>query len=127
MVTVEYDIAPEDSAQFLAAMERIRRIRYRNGVINWSMYVELERPNIYREVYLEESWAAHLRQHERVSTYEMEVAQLAYRFHQGEVGPKVHHMGFCDQSFPGPAIEEQQSQEKRWDPGSGTVPVWFLE
>lgn len=129
MVTVEYDIAPEDSAAFLAAMEKIRRIRYRNGVIRWSMYVEFERPNIYREVYLEESWAAHLRQHERVSTYEMEVSQLAYRYHRGEESPKVYHMGYCDQSFPVKAIEEKQSQAEAegWEPASGTVPVWFLE
>ena len=127
MVTVEYDIAPEDSANFLAAMERIRRIRYRNGVIRWGMYVELEQPHIYREVYLEESWAAHLRQHERVSTYEMEVAQTAYQYHRGKESPKVYHMGFCDHSFPGKAFEEKQAQSESWEPASGTVPVWFLD
>ena len=127
MVTVEYDIAPENSAAFLAAMEKIRRIRYRNGVIRWSMYVEFERPNIYREVYLEESWAAHLRQHDRVSKYEMEVAQLAYQYHRGKESPRVYHMGFCDQTFPSNVIEEQQSHGETWEPASGTIPVWFLD
>lgn len=125
MVVVKYNIAPEDSKKFIEAMEKIRRIRLRNGVIQWGLYVDLEGPSSYQEVYLEENWAAHLRAHDRVSTYEMEVSQLAYQFHQGEILPEVFHLGFCDKRFPGKLVEEQAPGE--WRANSGAVPLWFLD
>jgi MFS family permease len=100
MVTVEYNIPLENAAAFRAAMDKIRRTRYRNGVLRWGLFVDLENPTQYREVYLEESWAAHLRQHERVTQYEVEAAQEAYSYHQGDELPKVFHYGYCDDGFP---------------------------
>ena len=109
MVMVDYEIEPEDSQEFLDAMERVRRIRYRNGVMRWGVYVDIENPRIYHEVYLEENWAAHLRQHERVSFYEMEVqAVLTCRFHRGDTAPQVRHLGYCDHGFPNRAPEDAE-------------------
>lgn len=119
MVTVEYEVRPQDAKRFRHVMERIRRIRYRNGVMRWSLYVDLENPNLYHEVYLEESWAAHLRQHERTSCYEKEVTQLAYGFNRNQTPPKVRHLGYCDHTFPRhdkPALDTPPQ-----------IPLWFLD
>jgi len=124
MVVVEYKIAREDQSEFLQAMEKIRRIRLRNGVIRWGLYLDLAHPEQFREVYLEESWAAHLRQHERVSQYEAEVSQHAYKLHRGESMPEVFHYGYCDDSFP------LRIEENRSELGISThasAPLWFLD
>lgn len=125
LVTVEYDIAPEDAAKFIESMEKVRRIRLRNGVMQWGLYADLEHPNRFRESYLEESWASHLRQHERVSNYEMEVSQLAYQYHRGEDSPEVFHHGYCDQSFP--ANLKMREEETATETHSQGVPLWFLD
>ena len=100
LVTVEYRIAPSDAAAFREAMEEIRGIRYRNGVVWWNLFVELEDPNLYKEVYLEESWAAHLRQHQRISRTESELSNLAYRYHKGPGKPRVSHLAMSNSEFP---------------------------
>lgn len=119
LVTVEYQVALEDTPFFRAAIMKLRRIRYRNGVLRWGLFVDLADPTLYREVYLEESWGAHLRQHQRVTAYEMEVAQEAYRFHRGKSSPAVFHYGYCDDAFPNQAFEY---------PGQkNVIPSWFLD
>lgn len=125
MVTVDYEVYPEDAEEFVEAMQRIRRLRYRGGVMRWSLYVDMEDPNIYHEVYVEENWAAHLRQHERVSCYEEEVAQLAYRFHRGESAPKVRHLAFCERGFRSKVSESKQ--EAKALPAPREIPTWFLD
>ncbi|MBT9583956.1 MFS transporter [bacterium] len=126
MVAVEYDIATQDSANFIQAMEKIRRIRYRNGVLRWGLYVDLANPTLFREVYLEESWAAHLRQHERVTTYEAEVAQHAYNYHRGESSPLVFHYGYCDETFPGRTCDGPGA-DLLFPTNPSGVPLWFLD
>ncbi|MBX3165773.1 MAG: MFS transporter [Candidatus Eremiobacteraeota bacterium] len=120
-VVVEYDIAPEKAREFVTAMERLKRIRLRNGVLRWALYCDLAAPHRFREVYLEESWAAHLRQHERVSNYEAEVAAAAYCYHRGEEMPEVFHYGYCDERFPGKADEEHEDHTYQ------EIPLWFLD
>ncbi len=125
LVTVEYDIAPENAREFVEAMEKIRRIRLRNGVLRWGLYCDLATPNQFREVYLEENWASHLRQHERVSAYEAEVAAHAYQFHRGERLPLVYHYGYCDERFPAKSADDLF--EGHYPTDASNVPLWFLD
>jgi MFS family permease len=100
LISVEYRIAPVDAAAFQEAMEKVRRIRYRNGVRWWHLYVDLEESTLYREVYLEDTWAAHLRQHERISKTQAEISELANRYHRAPGNPKATHLGICNGNFP---------------------------
>ena len=125
LVTVEYNVAPEHAREFVDAMEKIRRIRLRNGVLTWGIYQDLANPSQFREVYLEENWASHLRQHERVSAYEAEVAAHAYKFHRGERLPLVYHYGYCDERFP--AKNPNDSLEGLYPTDASNVPLWFLD
>lgn len=126
LVTVEYKVATQDSANFIQAMEKIRRIRYRNGVLRWGLYMDLADPTQFREVYLEESWAAHLRSHERVTAYEFEVAQHAYNYHRGEEMPLVFHYGYCDEAWPGRSCDGPAS-DMLFPTNQSGVPLWFLD
>lgn len=126
MVTVDYEVYPEDAEEFVEAMQRIRRLRYRGGVMRWSLYEDMEDPNIFHEVYVEENWAAHLRQHERVSCYEEEVAKLAFRFHRGDATPKVRHLAFCERGFPSMMASIKAASQSRRQPVR-EIPTWFLD
>ena len=59
-------------------MQLMRRIRRRDGAIRWGLFEDAATPGRYIETFVVESWAEHLRQHERVtiSDRETEVAGL---------------------------------------------------
>lgn len=126
LVTVEYQIDPQDAPAFREAAEKLRTFRYQNGVLQWGIFVDIADPTKYREVYLEESWGAHLRQHERVTAYETEVASKVYAFHKGPTMPPVFHYAYCNDRFP------QETSEKRpparsYPTTSRGVPLWFMD
>jgi MFS family permease len=92
LITVEYEVDPADAERFVPAMEELGRIRRRDGAFRWNLYADLERPGIYLETFLVDSWSEHLRQHGRLTVEDLEVTKLTRSFHRGEGPPKVRHM-----------------------------------
>lgn len=126
LVTVLYEIDPEDGPAFRAAAEKLRAFRHQNGVLQWGIFVDIAEPSKYREVYLEENWGSHLRQHERVTAYETEVASKVYAFHKGPEMPLVFHYAYCDTEFPNErAIETPVARS--YPTTSRGVPLWFVD
>jgi MFS family permease len=92
MVMVEYVIDPDDWDAFGAAMRRLRRARLRGGAFRWAVFMDLNNPRIYREVFLVESWLEHLRQHERQTVTDQEIKSRVESFHKGEAPPIIRHL-----------------------------------
>jgi hypothetical protein len=92
LVTVEYEIDPADAERFVAAMEDVGRIRRRDGAFRWNLYADLERPGLYLETFVVDSWSEHLRQHGRLTVADLELTRLARSFHRGEEPPVVRHL-----------------------------------
>ena len=92
MITVEYEIDPDDAERFVAAMEELKRVRRRDGAYRWELYTDLERPGCYVEMFVVESWSEHLRQHGRLTVADLELTRLTRSFHRGERPPTVRHM-----------------------------------
>jgi MFS family permease len=92
LVTVEYLIDPHRGKEFTHAMKAMRRIRRRDGAIRWGLYEDAAEPGRYLETFVVESWAEHLRQHERVTVSDREMELLAQAFHRGPEPPKVTHL-----------------------------------
>ncbi len=90
LVSVEYEVAPENAAEFLKTAERYGKIRRRDGASRWSIYRDLENANRYVETFIVSSWGEHLRQHERFTQADRELEELLYRLTQGS--PKVRHL-----------------------------------
>jgi len=89
LVTVEYEVEAKDSDQFLAALEEFSRVRRRDGAARWGVYYDTEHPTLYLETFTVESWAEHLRQHDRLTQADREVEERLHRF---EAKPaKVRH------------------------------------
>lgn len=91
LVTVEYRIAAEDIPAFLTAARALRLDRRRNGAMRWGLYHDLASPGRYVESFVVESWAEHLRQHERSTEEDRAVEEQARRYHSGGEPPAVSH------------------------------------
>jgi MFS family permease len=92
LVAVEYRIEPARAAEFVHAMQGLQRLRRRDGAIRWGLFHDLARPGRFVETFLVETWAEHLRQHERVTMADREVESRAHAFHLGPEPPAVSHL-----------------------------------
>jgi MFS family permease len=92
MITVEYRVDPADAERFVPAMQELSRIRRRDGAYRWELYADLERPGLYLETFVVDSWSEHLRQHGRLTVADLELTKLARSFHRGDAPPEVRHM-----------------------------------
>jgi len=91
LVTVEYDIEVAQAREFARAMQKMRRLRRRDGAIRWGLFEDAATPGRYIETFVVQSWAEHLRQHERVTVSDREMEARAFEFHRGVEPPKVTH------------------------------------
>jgi MFS family permease/quinol monooxygenase YgiN len=89
---IEYRIDPKTAEEFLQAMKEMRRIRQRDGAIRWNLLRDTADPQRYIESFVTESWAEHLRQHERVTAEDREAEQRARAFHLGPEPPRITHL-----------------------------------
>jgi MFS family permease len=92
LVTVEYWIDPARSEEFLDAMSAVRSVRRRDGALQWGVFRDLARPGRFLETFLVESWAEHLRQHERTTVANRLVVARAVAFHSRPESPVVSHL-----------------------------------
>jgi MFS family permease len=92
LITVEYEIDPADAERFVPAMEELGRVRRRDGAYRWGLYADLERPGLYLETFVVDSWSEHLRQHGRLTVADLELTRLTRSFHRPEEPPVVRHL-----------------------------------
>jgi predicted MFS family arabinose efflux permease/quinol monooxygenase YgiN len=92
MVTVRYEVANADRAAFESVMSEMEQLRRRNGAVGWSLYEDPEAAGVVVEVFLVESWAEHLRQHERATKSDAAIRDRARALHRGVEPPQVAHL-----------------------------------
>lgn len=97
LVNIEYRIDPARSLDFEAAMRPLCHLRRRDGSFFWGLFSDMASPGRYIEFYLVESWAEHLRQHERVTFADREIEEKAQAFHIGDRPPLISHLIARDQ------------------------------
>jgi MFS family permease len=90
MVTVEYAVMPKRTAEFVDAMHEYGRVRRRDGAYRWAIFRDTEVGDRYLEIFLVNSWAEHLRQHERQTQADRELEGRIYTYLSGE--PMVRHL-----------------------------------
>jgi MFS family permease len=94
LVTVEYRVDGDRTEEFLAAIHKYGRIRRRDGAFRWGIYRDLEDANRYVETFLVNSWAEHLRQHERATMADGEAEERLRVYVTGV--PNVRHLVSAD-------------------------------
>ena len=91
LVQVDYRIRLQDRPAFLAVLVQLSRQRRRDGAYAWGLTEDSRDPERLVEWFLLESWAEHLRQHQRVSVADAALQATAHRLHQGPGQPAVFH------------------------------------
>ena len=90
LVTVEYEVDPENVEGFIKAVHRFGRIRRRDGAKRWGIFRDLENPEHYLETFIMSSWGEHLRQHDRMTQADRELEENVQRYIRGS--PTVRHL-----------------------------------
>jgi Transmembrane secretion effector len=80
----------ERSAAFVSAIHEYGRMRRRDGASQWGVFHDTEAPDRYLETFLVNSWAEHLRQHDRQTEADRELEGRLRSFVRG--APEVHHL-----------------------------------
>jgi len=92
LVTLEYRIDPESSEEFDRAIEKLGRIRRRDGASRWGVFHDVADPTRRLETFLVESWVEHMRQHARFTEADRAIEDAVRAFHIGEGPPVVSHL-----------------------------------
>ena len=92
LVTSEYSVEPPNSVAFVSAMRDMERVRRRDGAYRWGLYRDAAEPTRYVEVFLVESWAEHLRQHERSLVADQVVEARVLGLVAGGQPQKIQHL-----------------------------------
>ena len=91
MITVDYHVREECREDFLATINELGASRRRDGAYFWSHFEDTADPCMIREVFLVESWAEHLRQHERVTRADQQLQLKVNEFLQEGARPQARH------------------------------------
>ena len=92
LVLVEYRVDPARAAEFVATAGALEAVRRRDGAFRWGLFRDLADSGRWVETFLVESWAEHLRQHERHTIEDRAIEEQVRSFHRGESPPAVSHL-----------------------------------
>ena len=85
VVTLEYQVLPENFRAYVAAMEDLGRIRRRNGAGRWTLHQDIDDPMRWVERFHSLTWIDHLRRQTRQTRSDQEVRDRVRRLTEGEV------------------------------------------
>lgn len=91
LILIEYRVQRENRAPFIWAMHHFSTERRRDGAYGWGITEDAADPEKLIEWFMVDSWAEHLRQHQRVSRADADLQSAALRFHIGPEAPVVRH------------------------------------
>ncbi|HYQ86266.1 MAG TPA: MFS transporter [Bacteroidota bacterium] len=96
MVTIEYRIQDKNAREFSEAIHALGKVRRRDGAVQWGVFKDVADPERHVETFIVESWAEHMRQHDRVTVADRAMEDRIYSFHTGPDRPKVSHYIYSD-------------------------------
>lgn len=92
LVNIQYRIAADDVDAFVTAMQPVRKLRLRNGSAAWGMFQDTADSQRFVEMFIDESWHAHLRQMYRITREDRRIMDAALAYHRDDKPPVVSHM-----------------------------------
>lgn len=89
-VTIEYLIDPARADEFRRVMfEESRPAYLRNGALSWQLLHDLNHPDRFQEIVIDESWGDHVRRMERLTSGEAHMRDRKRAFHVSPQPPRV--------------------------------------
>lgn len=90
LVTIEYVVPREREQGFLETVHKYGRMRRRDGAYRWGIFRDTAVADHYLEVFLVNSWAEHMRQHERQTQADRQLEDRLRGYAATEL--KVRHL-----------------------------------
>jgi MFS family permease len=91
LITIDYQIDVVDQKAYRKLMYQLGTLRRRDGAIVWGFYEDVAVKGHFIEIFIEESWVAHMRQHLRVSGTHKALQDQILVLHRGLTSPRVTH------------------------------------
>ncbi|CAN7738108.1 MFS transporter [Ensifer adhaerens] len=101
LILIEYQVEKHHRRAFLHALDTLSQERRRDGAYGWGVTEDSADPEKMVEWFMVESWAEHLRQHQRVSNADADLQGKVLTYHKGPEKPVVRH--FLSINRPGQA------------------------
>jgi MFS family permease len=92
VITIEYVIRQDDQLRFLAAMSERRRIRRRDGALNWRLLRDLSDAELWIERYETPTWLDYVRLNNRLTRHDAVIPESLRALHRGPGAPRVRRM-----------------------------------
>jgi MFS family permease len=92
VITIEYLIREEDVLEFLSTMAERRRIRKRDGAMNWMLLRDLSDAHVWVERFTTPTWLDYIRHNNRMTHDDATIPQRLRELHQGPGLPVVRRM-----------------------------------
>jgi MFS family permease len=92
LISISYDVDPDDAAEFAKAIDALKEIRLRDGALRWGLFRDPADPSHYVETFLVDSWSEYLRQRERFTMEDLLVRERVYALHRGPIPPPITRM-----------------------------------
>ena len=105
LVTIEYVLIPERKAEFVRAIHQYERLRRRDGASRWGIFRDTEVADRYLEMFLVNSWAEHMRQHERQTEADRDLEQRLRSYLA--VDPEIRHLIYAYSTDSGRMSQSQ--------------------
>jgi MFS family permease len=93
LVTAEYVVLPGRNSEFTKTIHQYETIRRRDGAYRWGIFHDTKAGNRYLEIFLVDSWAEHLRQHERLTRADIQLEQRLRGYLVAD--PEVRHLVYA--------------------------------
>jgi hypothetical protein len=106
LVILEYRIDPENSQEFDRAIQKLGRIRRRDGASRWGIFHDVADPGRRLETFLVESWSEHMRQHARFTEADCATEDAVRAFHLG--GGTTRGFPLCRRPSAGWLVRENR-------------------
>jgi MFS family permease len=92
LVTIEYQIDPNDARAFTEAARASGEIKQRDGAFYWNLFRDTADQGRFVETFIVDSWGEHRRQHGRLTKADREVQERVRTFQLGGSPPKISHL-----------------------------------
>jgi MFS family permease len=89
VIEIEYRVDPADARQFYEVMQKLQRVRLRNGGFDWSIARDIADPALWTERYHLPTWGDYLRLRSRFTQADRELQARADAFHAPDAGVRV--------------------------------------
>lgn len=80
VVSLDYDIDPQQQAEFLQVMAQLKAVRLRSGGINWGLLQSLDNPHCWTERFVSLDWSDHQLSRHRYTEYDNAIRLRAAAF-----------------------------------------------